>query len=393
MDRRLVRIIHLADTHLDPTVRYLGPKEQDRRRDFLEAFNYVVEKTIELKPDIMLVAGDLYDKVNPRNPARTWVMRAFRRIRSEGIKVYAIGGNHDTPRSVEEGASPLHELEAAGYMRFFSNVSSMDADTIEIHGYRVCVSGASFNHTMPYEEDPLESMKVPCEGDINVSMLHYNYSPARAPPIWIAPTIKETSVPRELHYLALGHFHRYYKTQVGMTYIVYPGGTERRSFAEEDERKGFVYVEVSEEGVQKLDFIETKPRPLRTVEVTLKEDDDPVSSVIAAVAGDSDPKAILRLRIRGRLPLDKLVRYSRDMILRRLEGLFFHTIIDDKELEYVLEQPELADLEELSPLKLYEEYLASLIREVSGVGDEKRRRVLQEALQIGKELLREVGAW
>ncbi|RLF15629.1 MAG: hypothetical protein DRN06_05800, partial [Thermoprotei archaeon] len=117
-----MRIMHVADVHLDPTFRYLGPKERERRRDFLSAFNYVVRKVLELKPDALLVAGDLYDRVNPRNPARVQVIRAFRRIHSEGVRIFVIGGNHDTPRSVEEGASPLHELDAAGYARFFSKV-------------------------------------------------------------------------------------------------------------------------------------------------------------------------------------------------------------------------------------------------------------------------------
>ncbi|RLE80736.1 MAG: hypothetical protein DRJ51_05245 [Thermoprotei archaeon] len=394
MTRKAVRIVHIADTHIDLTARYLGPKEHDRRRDFLRTFNYVLEKTLELRPDIVLMSGDLYDKVNPRNPARAWIMRAFRKIHGEGIRAYIIGGNHDTPRSVEEGASPLHELEAAGYVKFFSKISSMDADIVEIQGFQVCISGASFNHTMPYENDPLEVMRIPREGDINIAMLHYNYGPARVPPIWMAPTIKETSVPKYLHYLALGHFHRHYSTRVGETYVVYPGSIERRSFAEEGESKGFVYIEVSEEGVRKLDFIETKPRPLKTVEITVvKDSTNPVSNIVTAAMKYADPEAILRLKIRGRLPLDRLVRYSRDEVLRRLENFFFYTIIDDRELEYILEKPELEDIEMLSPLKLYEKYLTRLIREVSEEGDEKRKVAFQDALQLGKEFLREVGAW
>lgn len=394
MAGRPLRIVHVADTHLDPPLRYLGPRVEERRRDFLKAFDYVVEKVLELKPDVMLVAGDLYDRVNPRNPPRTWVMRAFRRVRSEGVRVYVVGGNHDTPRSVEEGASPLHELDAAGYVQFFSSVSRMDADTFEVGGYTICISGASFNHTLPLEEDPLASMKVPLEGGINVAMLHYNFAPARAPPMWAAPTIREASIPRGLHYLALGHYHRYYAGKVGEARVVYPGSTERRSFVEEGERKGFVYAEVGEEGVERLEFIETEPRPMRTVEVEVGEDvDDPIERVVKAAMRFADRRALARLRIKGRLPLEKLVRYNRGEVVKRLESLFFHVIVDDRGLECAMEEPELTDLEELSPLKLYEDYMNRLISEAKEAGSEERVGVLQEARRRGKELLEEVGAW
>ena len=255
LTRETIKIIHVADTHIDPTARYLGFKERERRKDFLNAFNTIVTATLERRPHIMLVSGDLYDKVNPRNPARTWVMRAFRRLHHEGVRIYVIGGNHDTPRSMEEGTSPIDEIAAAGYVRFFSKVEEMEADIIGVNGLEVCVSGASYSHTMPLNTDPLERMKVPLEGDVNIAMLHYNFGSIKIPPIFMAPTIKETTVPRGLHYLALGHYHRFRRIQLSETLVVYPGSTERRSFAEEGEEKGFVYIELDEENVKDLEFV------------------------------------------------------------------------------------------------------------------------------------------
>jgi len=387
-----VRIIHVADTHVDPTARYLGPKEQDRRGDFLRAFEYVVNKALELEPDLLLISGDLFDRVNPRNPARTRVMRALRRLHSEGIRIYAIGGNHDTPRSVEEGASPLHELEAAGYVRFFSKTREVEGETVDIRGLKICVSGASYNHTIPLDQDPLETMRIPREGDVNIVMLHYNFSSVRTPPIWRAPTIKETSIPSDVHYVALGHYHSFRKVPLGRTLVVYPGSTERRSFAEENEEKGFVYVELDEEGVRNLQYIKTNPRPLKTLRITISENDEnPVNTVVSAAKEHADAKAILRLIIKGRLPQERLASYNRNQILSELEGRFFHVIIDDRELEYVFEQPEFEGFETLSPLKLYEDYLLKLLQDAGG--DAGRRKILEEALNLGRKFLEEAGAW
>ena len=392
MAQEHVRIIHVADTHIDPTARYLGPKEQERRRDFLKAFGHVVKKALELKPDLLLISGDLFDRVNPRNPARTQVMKALRRLHSEGIRIYAIGGNHDTPRSVEEGASPLHELEATGYVEFFSKTGEIEADIVDVRGLKICVSGASYNHTFPLDEDPLEIMRIPQEGDVNIVMLHYNFSPVEVPPIWRAPTIKETNIPRDIHYLALGHYHGFRKISLGRTLAVYPGSTERRSFAEENEEKGFIYVELDGEGVKNLEFIKTNPRPLKTVKITITENDaNPVNTIVSAAREYADRQAILRLIIKGGIPQERLTRYNRDRILHQLEGFFFHVIIDDRELEYILEHSGLEGFETLNPLKLYEDYLIRLLQNVGN--NSEKRKVLEEALNLGKEFLEEAGAW
>jgi len=390
MSREKVRIIHLADSHIDPTFRYLGAKQYERRRDFLQAFLYAVKKTLELKPDMLIISGDLYDKVNPRNPARTKIMRALRRISHEGIEIYAISGNHDTPRSIEEGASPLHEIEASGFIKYFSKTSEMEAYHIKVGSLDICISGASFNHTFPEELDPLEVMTPPTEGDINIAILHYNFTPVKIKPIWIAPTIRETSIPKNLHYLALGHIHNFQKIRIGDTWIIYPGSTERRSFAEEDEPKGFVYLELSTDGMQKIEYIQTNPRPLKTIELNLKRRENPVEKVVKVAMKHANPKTILRLKIKGQLPLEELVKYNREEILRNLEQKFFHIIIDDRELEYLFEEIEIESIETLDPIKLYENYLINLIKKAEEEGAQIAKSLRQAALELGRKLLEEV---
>jgi DNA repair exonuclease SbcCD nuclease subunit len=46
--------VHVADLHLG----YVQYNLETRREDFDKAFREVVDKTIELKPNFMLIAGD-----------------------------------------------------------------------------------------------------------------------------------------------------------------------------------------------------------------------------------------------------------------------------------------------------------------------------------------------
>ncbi|MEM0377405.1 MAG: metallophosphoesterase, partial [Thermofilum sp.] len=80
----VVKVLHTADNHLDPKLTELGAKSMERRRDFLSAFQHAVNFALERRPHLFLVSGDLFDSVNPRNPPRTQVIRAFRRLHSEG---------------------------------------------------------------------------------------------------------------------------------------------------------------------------------------------------------------------------------------------------------------------------------------------------------------------
>ena len=387
-----IKVLHTADNHLDPTARFLGPKELDRRRDFLKAFNTVIKYAMDYKPDIVLVSGDLYDKVNPRNPVRMHVIRAFRRLSSEGIKIFMVGGNHETPRSVEEGASPIHEIEAAGYATFFSSVKEVSSHHIKVKGLDVCVSGASFDHTMSEDADPLSVLRIPVEGDVNIALLHYNLDSFAIPDLWKAPTIRETSVPRDLHYLALGHLHRHQYKRIGRTLAVYPGSTERRSFIEErDPSKGFVWLEVNEDGVQSLRLVEIPSRPMKTVKVFLDESDrDPVKKVVRAALTARNPDLILRLRVVGRLPLNALSRYNRSEVIKKLGGEFFHVVVDDRGLEYLCEEVEFEVETEFSPKNAFKMYVESLIEKSK---NPEEREVLKRTLSYGLGMLDEVGAW
>ncbi len=387
-----IKILHTADNHLDPKMRILRHKEMERRKDFIKSFKHVVDYALERKPHIFIIAGDLFDSVNPRNPARTIAIKLLKRLHSQNIKTFIISGNHDTPRSQEEGASPISEIQAAGIAKYFYTTSEMQAEHININGLDVCISGASYNPTWPEEIDPLERMKIPLEGDINIAILHYNIESFTIPALWRAPTIKETSVPRQLHYLALGHLHKQQHKRIGPTLVAYPGSTERRTFLEENHpQKGFIWTEIDQQGTTTTEFIQVPARPLKTVKIRLTEEDqNPVAKVVRTAQHAANKDLILRIKVTGQLPLETLTKYRREEVTTKLENLFFQVVIDDQDLEYKPEElPETPDVE-LSPIEAYKTYIQQLIKNVQ---NPEEKEVLERALKYGLQKLEEAGAW
>jgi DNA repair protein SbcD/Mre11 len=102
-----MRLAHLADPHLGfrQYHRQTSQGINQREADVAQAFRRAVEDVIAAQPDVVLIAGDLFHSVRPTNAAILDAFNQLRRLRAglPQAPIVLIGGNHDTPRSVETG--------------------------------------------------------------------------------------------------------------------------------------------------------------------------------------------------------------------------------------------------------------------------------------------------
>jgi hypothetical protein len=102
-----VRLVHLSDLHLGfRQYQRLTPAGINQREaDVAASFRRAVDKVIDLRPEIVLLAGDVFHNVRPTNPAILHAFAQLARLRQELPEaiVVMIAGNHDTPRSSETG--------------------------------------------------------------------------------------------------------------------------------------------------------------------------------------------------------------------------------------------------------------------------------------------------
>ena len=102
-----MRIAHLADAHLGFRQYYrLTPNGINQREaDVANAFRAAIDDILQVQPDAVIIAGDLFHSVRPTNPAILFAFQQLHRLR-EGLPrapIVLIAGNHDTPRSTETG--------------------------------------------------------------------------------------------------------------------------------------------------------------------------------------------------------------------------------------------------------------------------------------------------
>jgi exonuclease SbcD len=91
-----MRILHTSDWHVGKVL-----KGQSRMDDHIQALKAVVDVANAERPDLVIVAGDLYDSSSPSPDSTKIVTRALSALRSTGAEVVAIAGNHDNGAALD----------------------------------------------------------------------------------------------------------------------------------------------------------------------------------------------------------------------------------------------------------------------------------------------------
>ena len=85
-----MKILHTSDWHVGKVL-----KGRPRHDEHIRVLAQVVEIARAERPDLVIVAGDLYDTAAPSADSTRVVTRALTALRNTGAEVIAIGGNHD----------------------------------------------------------------------------------------------------------------------------------------------------------------------------------------------------------------------------------------------------------------------------------------------------------
>ena len=88
-----VRILHIADVHLDrPFVGVAAERRRQLRRRLLDTFARALEVAVERRCDLVTVGGDLWEEENVTRSTRREVAALLARA---GLPVAIVAGNHD----------------------------------------------------------------------------------------------------------------------------------------------------------------------------------------------------------------------------------------------------------------------------------------------------------
>ncbi|MFC4158761.1 exonuclease SbcCD subunit D [Chitinimonas lacunae] len=279
-----MKMIHSADWHLGRV--YHGVSLLDDQRYLLDQF---VDLVRDEKPDVVLIAGDVYDRsVPPAEAVRLLDEVLTRIVIGLRVPVVMIAGNHDGPDRLGFGA---RLLEAAG-LTVRGGVDATVAPVVlaDRHG-EVAI------YPLPYAEPALLRRQF---GDVSLAdhqraiaaqldRIRAQHEPGRRSVVLAHAFVAggaESESERPLSvggsgavgpevfagfdYVALGHLHRC--QSVGSEPIHYSGSLLKYSFSEVDQVKSVSVVELDGTGALALRRVQLSPRrDLRVISGSLSE--------------------------------------------------------------------------------------------------------------------------
>ncbi len=102
-----MKLVHLSDLHLGYRQyhRVTAAGLNQREHDVATAFRKAIDAIIEIRPDVIVIGGDVFHSVRPTTPAILLAYRQFSRLREmlPDATIVMVAGNHDTPRTTETG--------------------------------------------------------------------------------------------------------------------------------------------------------------------------------------------------------------------------------------------------------------------------------------------------
>jgi len=201
-----VKLAHLADLHLGfrQFERQTPRGGNQREADVADAFRRAVDDLITQRPDLILVAGDVFHSIRPTNPAILFLFRQLQRLRAAlpESPIVMIAGNHDTPRSTETGTI-LRLYEALGVDVVVDEARRLTFPKLD------CSVLAVPHQALAQAERP--ALRPQAGPTFNVLLLH-GLLPGLGDQRGTmeyggAPVTPEEISPAQWNYVALGHWH------------------------------------------------------------------------------------------------------------------------------------------------------------------------------------------
>ena len=295
-----MKILHTSDWHLGKKLEDISRFDEQK-----SVVNEIIQIADNQNPELIIIAGDIYDTANPSNDAQELFYRSVKKLSNNGKRIIIIiAGNHDSPDGIN-APEPIARMNGIFMIGDLSKViEPFELDS----GIKLINSDMGFlefrfdeyNYplriiTTPYinelrlkkllsakhgEKDVLallekkwqELSKRYCDKNgVNILTAHL-YMAGKGESDEIEPMDERSilhigglrklftdSVPEVIQYTALGHLHRFNILKSGSGYpVIYSGSILEYSFSEAMQDKYVIVSEIFPDSMPDIKKIELK---------------------------------------------------------------------------------------------------------------------------------------
>lgn len=396
----MIRVVHFSDLHFGSGERYgsLNPETglNTRFEDFILALDKPVDFAVENKVDLIIFTGDTYKHAMPEPIYQREFAKRIKILSKNNIPTILLVGNHDILYRIDgidtldiyntlavENIFVFNKIELKniqtknGLVQVitlphitksklltkdeYRNTDTKEQDEIMMKKIKEALEGAflRLDPAIPailIGHGTIETAQFGSEQDLSIGkVLSYPLS------------FFQNNV---LDYIGFGHIHRHQILQNNSPLILYAGSLERVDFGEENEDKGFIYLELAR-GHAKYEFKSTNPRKFITIFSDLTDSTNPQSDLEDMVCNKMQKGAVIRVKYK--IQEENFNKINKDKIRELLKDSFavsFQEEILRKERTY-----RIAELDSNlinNPLTALEKYLFDY-------PEEDRKKLLDKA--------------
>ncbi len=364
-----ITLVLTADNHLGYTAFGQHPRKREEQQQRLRhAFQQATDFAIGQSVDFFMQAGDLFDSTSPDERDRSFVSARLAQLRQAGVRVFALGGVHDTPPEThsllgEVAQAPQASFAHLGAMHYFAPnpplpplpAGAMNwAPTpvmVKVRDVQVGICGLGV--LAGQEGNPLTLMKEQSEierATISLLLLH---APIEGLTVGTSLLDSRAQVSRSsienqslFRYILAGYHHSYQHLRIGHCEVIVAGATQRIDFSTPEQEPGFVFLGLAADGIRwckhiAVDSLKLQRLLIQTGELWTDDsnitDSTPTDAIIERLQPLCSEETMVQLRLAGTLTRGQYHQLDLNQIRRYGEEHCFALAIDDSGLEILPE--------------------------------------------------------
>jgi len=320
-----MKLLHLADLHAGKNLGGVS-----RNEDLRYALEQVLTLVKEERPQLVLVAGDVFDKPNPDNEAKEVVFDFFLSLRALKTPAVVVSGNHD---SYEFMKSLKKLLEVIGVYLFpkpdleraVFSFGELKVACLPYPSERVLTAAdekARLSYALAVEKALKYLAQKVKEAKFKVLLTHLFIAGAKFTRTEREATITDfyavppSALPPDFNYVALGHVHRHQRIEKASPVTYYTGSLYQLDFSESGQDKFVNLIELREGEPPRVEAVKLDlKRPLHFVEL---REEEALRSVpkLRALSGLVKVRLYSSNRERVSFVADRLKEYLGDKLVK-----------------------------------------------------------------------------
>lgn len=362
----MLRLIHTADVQLDAPFGFLGSKGAQHRHQLLTTFEKTVRLAAAGEYDLLLIAGDLFSS---NSPSRETVNTVIGHLASLGIPVCILPGDGDC----YDEKSIYRRTRFSDNVHIFTELPTYH----EFPGLELTVAGSP---TTSRHDNTPPLRRITRSGGQRwfVAMAHGNLQLAGNAGRSERPIYAQDISACNANYVALGEWHSFADySQGGSGKAFYSGAPEPTAVT----HKGAGHVAriiISEDGV------DVRPIRVGSIEARIVKLDISgftVAETVRKIESLSDPNLMLSVTLTGQRTIEQII-----------EPKAIETILGDAFYCFQVQDETALALDRIDPTnyahsQVLSRYVQMLTKEVEAAETPRKRRIAEQALQLGFALL------